>query len=219
MRLTVPQSLREQSGITAGEVAISLDGAVQGFTQLVSDIGGLASDEFGHAPQGVGYFPQITAFRSPRRRDPREASRLSGLGRPSRHRHLVARPRRAPWPAPRRHRRRQRRAERVLHPRTRGASGHRGPDRGSVPASAAAPETKRRSRVAPRRWPLWPRSTFPGLPRRSTGPTCRPNVSLNHFSIRPSPAGQSARRPDPWSGLASKRFSLSMASRRSSPRA
>jgi PPE-repeat protein len=35
---------------------------VQGLTQLSADIGGVASDEFGHALQVVQYFPEITAL-------------------------------------------------------------------------------------------------------------------------------------------------------------
>ncbi len=53
--LEVPQTL-------ARDVQLIEQNPVQGFTQLYSDIGGLASDEFGHAIQAVEYFPQLTAL-------------------------------------------------------------------------------------------------------------------------------------------------------------
>jgi PPE-repeat protein len=53
--LEVPQTLWR-------DVELIAQNPTQGFTQLFSDIGGLASDEFGHALQVVEYFPQIAAI-------------------------------------------------------------------------------------------------------------------------------------------------------------
>ncbi|UQX13075.1 PPE family protein [Candidatus Mycobacterium methanotrophicum] len=53
--LEVPQTLWRDVELIAKHPA-------QGFTQLFADIGGLASDEFGHALQAVEYFPQLLAL-------------------------------------------------------------------------------------------------------------------------------------------------------------
>jgi PPE-repeat protein len=53
--LEVPQTLSR-------DVQLIAQNPTQGFTQLFSDIGGLASDEFGHALQAIEYFPQLLAL-------------------------------------------------------------------------------------------------------------------------------------------------------------
>jgi PPE-repeat protein len=53
--LEVPQTLWR-------DVQLIAQNPTQGFTQLFSDIGGLASDEFGHALQAIEYFPQLLAL-------------------------------------------------------------------------------------------------------------------------------------------------------------
>ena len=53
--LEVPQTLSR-------DVQLIAQNPTQGFTQLFADIGGLASDEFGHALQAIEYFPQLLAL-------------------------------------------------------------------------------------------------------------------------------------------------------------
>jgi PPE-repeat protein len=53
--LEVPQTLSR-------DVQLIAQNPTQGFTQLFSDIGGLASDEFGHALQAIESFPQLLAL-------------------------------------------------------------------------------------------------------------------------------------------------------------
>ena len=53
--LEVPQTLWR-------DVQLIAQNPAQGLTQLNADIGGLASDEFGHALQAIQYFPQLAAI-------------------------------------------------------------------------------------------------------------------------------------------------------------
>jgi PPE-repeat protein len=53
--LEVPQTLWR-------DVELIAQNPTQGFTQLFADVGGLASDEFGHALQAIEYFPQLLAL-------------------------------------------------------------------------------------------------------------------------------------------------------------
>ncbi len=73
----VTQTLRRDIGLIE-------QNPVQGLTQLVSDIGGLAADEFGHAIEFVQAFPEFSHFRSSRLSRLRAASAgLAGAGRDS----------------------------------------------------------------------------------------------------------------------------------------